>query len=143
MTKQRIASGTTTKWGLEENALTEIDECKSFAAPETETEYKEATHLKSPGNKKEWVPGLEDDGTLTLPCGYTSGVYEQALAYKRKLLWFETTLPVEDGQTSGDVFKFRGYVTPKVQTTPAGDIIGLNLVVRTSGDFSFTKGAAA
>ena len=131
--------------GHDGSTWADIPECKAIAVPEDQVEFQEATHLESPNGYREYIPGLKDAGEITIPCGYSSDAYETANGYKTNgtLVYFQTTMPLESGQSSGDVFAFTGYVTPQLETNSVGDIIALNLVVRTSGGVTFTKGTAA
>lgn len=144
-TKQRIVYGATSEWGTDGSTWDDIPECKGIAVPEEQVDFQDATHLLSPDGYREYVPGLKDAGEITIPCGYSSEAYETAKGYMTNgtLVYFQTTMPVETGQSSGDVFAFTGYVTPQLETNAVGDIINMNLVVRTSGGASFTKGADA
>ena len=145
-TKQRIVYGTTCEWSTDGGTtFTTIPEVKGLAVPETQVEYQEVTSLDSPGGYREHIPGLKDAGEISVPCGYTSGLYETAVGYQNAgtLIMFRTTLPLETGQTAGDVVTFSGYVSPALETNAVGDPIGLTLNIRTSGAANFVKGAAA
>lgn len=144
-TKQRIVYGATSKWGTDGITFENIPECKGIAVPGVEVDYQEATHLQSPGGFREYVTGLKDAGSIEIPCGYSSGAYADAHGYMTNgtLIYFETTLPSETGQSSGDVFEFTGFVVPKLETNEVGDIISMNISVRISGSPSFTEGTAA
>lgn len=144
-TKQRIVYGATTEWsGDGGTTFTSIPEVKGLIVPETQTEYQDATSLDSAGGFREYVPGLKDAGEITIPAGYTSDAYDTAVGYQtnKTLVHFKTMLPRETGQTTtGDIFEFTGYITPVLETNDVGDIIGLNLNIRTSGAVTFTKGS--
>ncbi len=68
-----------TGWGGEfhldsaANVLTELVEVVSFTLPNGETETVEATHLKSPNRRREYVPGMIDDGDLEVVINYVPG----------------------------------------------------------------------
>jgi hypothetical protein len=143
-TKQRIVYGASSQWGTDGIAYTDIPEAKGIAVPTAEIEYQDATHLQSPGGYREFVPGLKDAGTIEIPCGYSSDAYELAHGYftNGTLIHFKTTMPLETGQSTGDVFTFTGYVTPQLETNEVGDIVAMSLSVRTSGQPTFTKGSA-
>ncbi|MBO9437336.1 hypothetical protein J7354_01555 [Sulfitobacter sp. R18_2] len=145
-TKQRIVYGATTEWsGDGGTTYTNIPEVKGLVVPETEIEYQDATNLDSVGGFREFIPGLKDAGEVTIPAGYTSDGYETAVGYQTAgtLVNFRTTLPVETGQATGDTFEFTGYISPALETNDVGDIIAMNLNIRTSGAVTFTKGTAA
>lgn len=145
-TKQRIVYGATTEWsGDGGTTFTNVPECKGLVIPEVQVEYQDATSLDSQGGFREYVPGLKDAGEISIPCGYTSGAYADAEGYRAAgtLVHFKTTMPVETGQSTGDTFEFTGYISPALETNDVGDIIAMNLNIRTSGNVTFTEGAAA
>lgn len=143
-TKARIVYGASSKWGTDGTTYTDIPEAKAIAVPEEQIEYQDVTNLDSAGGFREFIPGLRDNGEVTIPCNYTSGAYATAKGYSdnKTLIYFETTMPLETGQsTTGDVFEFTGYVTPRLETNEVGDPIMMNLVIRTSGAVTFTQGS--
>ncbi|MCA0963280.1 hypothetical protein [Salipiger bermudensis] len=144
-TKQRIVYGATTEWGTDGNNLENVPECKGLGVPTVEVEYQDATHFQSPGGYREYVAGLKDAGSITIPCGYSSAGYAAAHGYMAAgtLVYFRTTMPLEGGQTTGDIFEFTGYVVPQLEQNEVGAIIGMNLVVRTSGAPTFTEATVA
>lgn len=68
-----------TGWGGEfhfdnsSDVLTELVEVVSFTLPNGETEQLDATHLKSPNRRREKIPGMIDDGSLTVVINYVPG----------------------------------------------------------------------
>lgn len=144
-TKQRIVYGTTAEWSDDGGTTyTAIPEVKGLVVPEVQIEYQDATNLDSPNGFREYVPGLKDAGEITITSGYTSAGYATAEGYRTAgtLITFKTTLPLETGQsTSGDEFVFAGFVSPALETNDVGDIIAMNLNIRTSGDVTFTEGS--
>lgn len=54
-------------------ALTELVEVVSFTLPNSTTETLDATHLKSPGRKREKIAGLIDDGDIQIVVNYIPG----------------------------------------------------------------------
>lgn len=72
-------TGAKTGWGGEfwldndAGALTELVEVKSFTLPNGETEQIDATHLKSPNRRREFVAGMIDDGELEVVMNLVSG----------------------------------------------------------------------
>ncbi|SDF91476.1 hypothetical protein [Alloyangia pacifica] len=144
-TKQRIVYGATSEWGTDGSTWENIPEAKGIAVPTVEVEYQDATHLGSPGGFREFVPGLKDAGSISIPCGYSSAGYAAAFDHmtNRTLVYFKTTMPLEEGQTTGDIFEFEGYVTPELNTDEVGNIISMNLAVRISGAPSFTEATTA
>ena len=142
-TKQRIVKGATSKWGTDGSTYTDIPECKGLAVPVVEPEYLDATHLQSPGKFREYIQGLLDAGAIEIPCGYSSAAYDSAHGYllNGTLIYFETTMPLETGQSTGDVFTFTGFVNPKLEVNEVGAIIAMSLGVRITGQPTFTVGS--
>lgn len=68
-----------TGWGGEfhfdnnSDVLTEWVEVKSFTLPNGETEKLDATHLKSPNRRREFISGMIDDGDITIVLNYVPG----------------------------------------------------------------------
>lgn len=143
--KQIIAYGALVERSLDGTTYDPIPGCKGVAIPTVETDYQEATSLDSPGGFKEYVKGLKDAGVISVPCGYTSAGYEQQLADQAApdAVYYRTTLKPAPGQSSGDVFEFRGFPTPAVESGGTGDLIEMSISIRTTGDVTWTKGAAA
>jgi hypothetical protein len=52
---------------------TELVEVVSFTLPNGETEKIDATHLKSPNRRREFIAGMIDDGDLTIVLNYVPG----------------------------------------------------------------------
>lgn len=55
------------------DSLTELVEVVSFTLPNGETEQVEATHLKSPNRRREFIAGMIDDGELEVVLNYVPG----------------------------------------------------------------------
>lgn len=143
-TKQRIAYGATIEWGTDGTTYASIPEAEGLAVPEVQVEYIDVTNMDSAGGFREFIAGLKDAGEITIPCGYTSAAYATAVGYQTNgtLVYFRTELPLETGQsTTGDIFVFTGYVTPRLQTNAVGEAIKMDLVIRTSGNVTFTAGS--
>ena len=55
------------------NVLTELIEVVSFSLPNGEVETVEATHLKSPNRRREFISGMIEDGELEVVLNYVPG----------------------------------------------------------------------
>lgn len=53
--------------------LAELLECRDCGFPQDETDESEATHLRSPGRRREFVAGLIDGGEFTATFNYIPG----------------------------------------------------------------------
>ncbi len=145
-TKSRIVLGTVTEWSADNVNFETVPECTSLAIPTVQQEYVEVTNMDSPNGFREYIPGLKDAGEFGLPCNYTSDLFEQALAYQNagQPIFFRITMPLEQGQASGDVLTYTALVTPSIDEGQSlGDAITLTLNCRTTGELGFAKGVAA
>lgn len=145
MSNQIIAYGATVERSTDGVTFTAIPECKGVAIPMVETEYLDATSLDSPNAFREYVKGLKDAGVISVPCGYTASGYEQQLADQAEdePIYYRTTMKPQPNQTTGDVFEFRGFPTPMVESGAVGELVGMSVSIRTTGDVEWTKGTAA
>ena len=145
MSKQIIAYGATVERSTDGTTWARIPECKGVAVPVVETEYLDATSLDSPNGFREYVKGMKDAGVISVPCGYTAAGYEQQLADRdaAEAIYYRTTMKPAPGQSSGDVFEFRGFPTPQLQSGAAEELVGMSISIRTTGNVTWTRGAAA
>lgn len=86
--------------------LTELLEVRECGFPQDETDEAEATHLRSPGKRKEFVSGLIDGGEFTATINYVPGS--------------ATDLLLTDAKATGDTRKIR-IVVPDESGTGAAD----------------------
>ena len=116
--------------------------CKGLAIPKVETEYLDATDLDSLDDFREWAKGLKDGGVIEMPCHYSSAGYAQQLADEAAAepIYYRVTLRPAADQTTGDVFEYRGFPTPAVESGDLGELIGMMVSVRTTGGVEWTPG---
>jgi hypothetical protein len=145
MSNQIIAYGAIVERSIDGVAFLPIPECKGVAIPIVETDYRDVTNLDSPNGFREYIKGLKDAGVISLPCGYTAAGYEQQIADQAEPqpIYYRTTLKAAPNQATGDVFTFRGFPTPKVETSDVESEINMTIDIRTTGDVIWVKGTAA
>ncbi|KEJ97431.1 hypothetical protein SAMN05444149_101890 [Pseudosulfitobacter pseudonitzschiae] len=145
MSNQIIAYGATVERSTNGTTWQNIPECKGVAIPVVETDYRDVTSLDSPNGFREYIKGLKDAGVISLPCGYTADGYEQQIADQEapQPIYYRTTLKAAPNQSTGDVFTFRGFPTPKVEPGDVEGEINMTVDIRTTGDVTWAKGAAA
>lgn len=144
MTQAIIAYGSLVERSQDGTTFEPIPEARGVAIPQVEQEYVDATHLQSPGGFREYIKGLKDAGELSIPANYTTEGYQQQLDDQdfNGAIHYRVTLPLAPGQTTtGDRFEFQGYPNPSIETGDAGEIISMNITIRTTGAFTFTAGA--
>lgn len=146
MSKQIIAYGATVERSIDgTTGWARIPECKGVAVPVVTTEYQDATSLDSVGGFREYIKGMKDAGEISVPCGYTSAGYAQQLGDQAAddAIYYRVTLRPAPGQTSGDVFEYRGFPTPELETGDVGQIVGMSVKIRTTGKVEWEAGAEA
>ncbi len=144
MTNAIIALGSLVERSQDGTTYTAIPEARGVAIPSITQEYVDATHLQSPGGFREYIKGLKDAGELSVPANYTTAGYTQQVADQNfnGTIKYRVTLPASPLQSTGDVFEFEGYPTPTIETGEAGEIVGMTITIRTTGDVDFTAGTA-
>lgn len=108
MTEARIG------WGGEvhlssdntEANLTELSEVVECTFPQDETDEVDATHLKSPGRRREFIAGMIDGGEVTVTLNYVPGG--------------ATDLLLTAAKTTGDTRKVK-FVIPDESGTGTAD----------------------
>ena len=123
-----------------EATLTELAEVRECGFPQDETDESEATHLKSPGRRKEFKAGLIDGGEFTATLNYTPGSATDLLLTAAKVAGdtrkVKIVIPDETGVGTADwnlvtsVFVKR-YAPDNM--TP-GDVITATATFRVTGD---------
>ena len=86
--------------------LAELMEVRDCGFPQDQTDEAEATHLQSPGRRKEFVSGLIDGGEFTATFNYVPGS--------------ATDLALTDAKSTGDTRKIK-IVIPDTSGTGAAD----------------------
>lgn len=141
-TKTGIAWGGKVERSLEGTTYTSIPEAKGLVTPSPTTEYQDVTSLDSLNRTREFVKGLIDPGEISLSCNYTSLGYEQQIADQAEddAIFYRVTMPPLNGQVAGDVFTFRGFPTPAIESDDVGAPIGMAVTVRITGAVTWVKG---
>jgi hypothetical protein len=140
--KQIISYGATVERSTDGVTYTEIPEVKGVAVPEVEQEYPEVTNLDSPNGYREYIKGLKDAGEIEVLAGYTAAGFEQQLAdnLAADAIYYRVTLRAQPDQITGDSFTYRGFPTPRLTPGDIGDPIDMTIVLRVTGDFTWTRG---
>lgn len=142
--KQIISYGATVERSTDGVTYTSIPEVKGVAVPEVEQEYPEVTNMDSPNGFREYIKGLKDAGEIEVPCGYTAAGYEQQIADNAAAdaIYYRVTLKKQPDQAVvGDIFTYRGFPTPRLAPGDIGDPVEMTIVIRVSGDYTWTRGS--
>lgn len=137
-----------TGWGGElwlstdntEGNLTELAEVRECGFPQDETDESDATHLKSPGRRKEFKAGLIDGGEFTATLNYVPGGATDLLltaaksdGTTRKL---RIVIPDESGTGTADWNMVTSCFVKRYapDTMVPGEVITATAVFRVTGD---------
>lgn len=80
----------------EPSVLTELVQVKSFTLPQDEVEQVETSHLKSPGRRREYAPGMIEGGEFEVVLNFRAGS--------------DTDQLIQDALNSGDTRPFKAVI---------------------------------
>jgi predicted secreted protein len=108
-------------WGgefwLDNNAttpvLTELKQVKSFTLPQDEVEEVDISHLKSPGRRREYAPGMIEGGTFEVVLNMRAGS--------------DTDKLLSQALTDGKLRAYKAVIPER--GTPVWDVAGNTIVV--------------
>ncbi len=135
-TVERSANGTT-GWA-------EIPEVTGVAVPATERDYVDVTSLDSVNGYREYISGLKDAGTISLPANYTHNGFQQQFADQETgdLFYYRVTLAPAPDQSAGHAFAFTPFPTVAVDGGDVAGKVSMTINLRISGAITWTEGAA-
>lgn len=150
MTEARIGWGGKVYLGTAntEASLTQLQEVRDCGFPQDETDEAEATHLLSPGRRKEFVAGLIDGGEFTVTINYVPGSTTDLLLTAAKEAGttrkVRLVIPDESGTGAADWnMVTSGFVKKYAPDRMApGDVITATATIRVTGDLEQGAGAA-
>lgn len=128
--------------------LAEILEVRDCSFPQDETDEAEATHLQSPGRRREFVAGLIDGGDFTATINYVplsaSDVLLTAAQTTGTTRKVRLVIPDDSGTGAADanilLSAFVKRYAPDSMTP--GDVITASIVFRVTGDRVISAGAS-
>lgn len=130
----------------ETDSFEPIPEAKGVGVPAVSQDYNEVTHNRSPDAFREWIKSLRDGGELAIKANYTSAGYRQQLQDRdhNGPIFYRTTFPRAQGQSSGDVFTFAGFPNPTIDASDEpGETVMMTITIRTTGSIGFEAGEVA
>jgi len=93
--------------------LTELVQVKSFTLPQDEVEQVETSHLKSPGRRREYAPGMIESGEFEVVLNFRAGS--------------DTDQLIAEALNAGDNRKFKAVIPER--GVPVWDVEGDCIVV--------------
>lgn len=126
--------------------LTKLGEVKSFSLPDDEVEEVEATHLESPGRRREFVPGMIDGGEVEIVMNFDPGSASDLLIDAAKAAgdtrYVRFVISAPDG-TADSHYDTTGFVKGYARGPFAPDAISeATLRLRITGDLTYGAGAS-
>lgn len=124
---------------------TRIAKVKAFGIPQVNQDFQETTSLDSPDGFREYTKGLKDIGEVTIQASYSPAEYETQLADQAFAdpIYYRVTMAKSGTQSGGDVATFRGFPVPRITPNGLGEVVNMDIVIRTTGGWTWTKGAGA
>jgi hypothetical protein len=83
-TNARIGWGSEVWFANASDTITLLGEVISFGLPDDEVEEVEATHLKSPDRRREFIAGMQDSGEIEVTMNYVPGSATDLLIMEAK-----------------------------------------------------------
>ena len=123
---------------------TDLEEVTSIGGPDGTLNLIDVSHLRSA--RKEYLPGLADNGTVSLECNFTAGSEQMRLfdmfnntsdAEGMRIL-----IPTSSGSTTFHRFAFDGIISKWSLADAVDDKVKLSITVQTTGGVTYTSGPA-
>lgn len=134
MSDTKIGWGASVWMEDETNTLTELAEVIELAIPNPQIDEVEATHFKSPDRSKEYIPGLKDNGEISIGMNFIAGSDTDLLitAALQTVRGFMVVVPtIEDA--GGWAYTFDGLLKGYEKNVPIGDRQTATITIRVSG----------
>ena len=122
--------------------FTEIAEITNLGGPDETLELIDATHMGSPGGRREFIPSLKDSGEVTLDLNFLPGDANQnglrqdlidRVRRTFKLVWTDLALTT---------YTFSGYVTSHTKSAAIDDKLTASVTIKITGDIQLSTGGA-
>jgi hypothetical protein len=146
MTIARIGWGSKVLISTDETEanLVELGEVKGFSLPDDEVEEIDATHLQSPGRRREFVPGMIDGGEVEVTMNFDPGSASDLLIEAAKAAgdtrYVRFVISSPDG-TADSHYDTTGFVKGYARGPFAPDAISeATLRLRITGEVTYGAG---
>ncbi len=117
---------------LTEPALVDIGEVFNITPPGGTADRVEATHMKSPGRRREYIAGLIDSGEASFEINFVPG--SPTDAFLRRLLTSGEIVQHQIEFPNGATVTYDAAVTGYEKTVPLDDRMTATITVAPSGD---------
>jgi hypothetical protein len=117
----------------------EIEEVTSIGGPDGTLNLIDVSHLGS--TRKEYLPGLADNGTITLACNFTAETVQMEMFdlfnASADPQPFRIQIPTSSARTTFHTFDFDGIVTRWSLADAVDAKVSLNITLQTSGGVAY------
>lgn len=119
--------------------FSELEQCTSISGPNGTLSLIDVSHLGS--TRKEYLPGLADNGTIDIECNFTAGTVQMAL----KTLFdnssdpehFEVMIPTDSTRQTFHNFSFLGIMTKWALSDAVDAKVKLSMTIQTTGGVTY------
>lgn len=116
-----------------------IEEVTSIGGPDGTLNLIDVSHLQS--SRKEYLPGLADNGTITLACNFTAGTQQMQLFdmfnNSSDPEEFRIQVPTDSTRTSFHTFNFLALVSKWSLADAVDSKVVLNITLQTTGGVNY------
>jgi len=116
------------------SALTKIAEVTSVSMPNEQVAEVEVTHYESPGRTREFIPGLNDAGEITVEMNFVPGSATDAMIVTAKsdggVRTFRIVTPADD---DSQMYTFPVFVKGYERGLPIDDRMTASVTLRIAG----------
>lgn len=116
-----------------------LEECKSISGPNGTLSLLDASHLGS--SRKEYLPGLADNGTIDVECNFVAGTEQMRLFdmfnNSSDPEPFLIEIPTDSSRTSFHQFTFNGIMSKFTLGEAVDSIVKLTMTIQTTGGFNY------
>lgn len=121
-------------------AWVEIEEATSISGPNGTLSLIDVSHLQS--TRKEYLPGLADNGTIDVECNFTAGTEQMALFDLFNASSdpepFMIQVPTDSTRTLFHAFTFMGIMTKWALGDAVDAKVKLSMTIQTTGGVTYT-----
>ncbi len=118
--------------------FTTIAEVTNLSGPTETLELIEATHMESPGARKEYIPSLLDSGEMTFDLNFLPGDANQNALRDDMNARAKTNYQLVWTDLASTTYAFAGYVTNHGKTSQINDKLSAAVTVKITGDITVT-----
>jgi len=108
--------------GASPEVFTAVAEVTGISGPGFDRDSVDATHTGSPGNRREFIPGLSDEGSFTINLNFTSVAYSALDLEKPKTVVTNYQVLFPSGAQTVQ-WDFAGFMTGLEADAPLEDVM--------------------